>query len=258
MEPQDGKLRLELDSSNWAGALQEDLRKIAERVAQAMRAFSQFVRELPNDVRRLADLGWTVPLEFTPGETLEVARGAHNRAEADEIFFRFFTDDAGRMFEALRRDLLSEQSLDPWRPLLAECFEAYDRGQFSITIPALLSIIEGYLAQLSNTLKRRTRVPDITAAAVALKGDGIDALLWESVHQFVSNLFAYYDFAGQPPPVINRHWILHGRYCPPWSQIDSLRLFNALHTITAVASRGSNSRGSTNADSVKTNGINGG
>jgi hypothetical protein len=55
--------------------------------------------------------------------------------------------------------------------------------------------------------------------------------MWTSVVLFLDHLFASSDFQSASPAFINRHWILHGRSATEWTEVDVLKLVNALATL---------------------------
>lgn len=62
----------------------------------------------------------------------------------------------------------------------------------------------------------------------------LNYITWISVEKFIECLFRYKKFDDDRPIFLNRHWILHGRDNTDWEIGDSLRLFNALNTISQL------------------------
>lgn len=65
--------------------------------------------------------------------------------------------------------------------------------------------------------------------------DSFDAIFWHNIERFIDELFKNFDFSAAPPDRLNRHWILHGRDASRGSQADSLRLFQAVDTISMLS-----------------------
>jgi hypothetical protein len=105
----------------------------------------------------------------------------------------------------------------------------------NVTIPATLTIMDGYLA--SALVKASLATPKVTTPLKVLKDakwhedDTFDAVFWKAGVMFLSRVFASSDFTQQPPTFINRHWILHGRGPVDWTLSDALRLVNSLTTL---------------------------
>lgn len=95
--------------------------------------------------QRLAELGWTVPMWAAPVETVEILE-ACDKSTIDEAFIELYTSDNAKWLGELTQDLLSYEELNKWQPLIKECFNAYHREAYLITIPALLSVIDGVIA----------------------------------------------------------------------------------------------------------------
>jgi hypothetical protein len=64
--------------------------------------------------------------------------------------------------------------------------------------------------------------------------DRMEAAMWKSIAAFIKQLFANSDFSGDAPARINRHWILHGKAVSTGREADSLRFFQAIHTVSII------------------------
>ena len=51
---------------------------------------------------------------------------------------------------------------------------------------------------------------------------------------FVVEMFKYYDFSAAEPIIFNRHWISHGRSSYDAKQIDIIKLFLLIDTISEI------------------------
>jgi hypothetical protein len=183
---------------------------------------------------RLANLGWTLPMRFAPGQLVELAEQGNTDQQVEQYMLDYFTFESGRFFLDLRGDVLGSANLVGWRALLEQCFDAYDRGHYLVPTPALLSVIEGAVAQNAGKLKA-TQVNTKKLAAdleKAAQPDSMDSLVWRSARVVLDKVFASSDFGGPHPGELNRHWALHGRDQTQWTQTDALRLFNLLATIS--------------------------
>jgi hypothetical protein len=184
---------------------------------------------------RLGKSGWTVAawMSFADIPALETV----DDAEIDSYFVGNYLGGEGKQGELkpLAARLLSSVPLTRWRGLLEEVFENIENKKYRICVPALLTIIEGYIAE---SVFQRLRTPRKNLKVVrAIKdgkwheSDSIGAVMWLSVVTFLEQLFANSDFDADRPNLINRHWILHGRSVTDWTAVDALKLVNAVATL---------------------------
>lgn len=186
----------------------------------------------------LAEQGWSLPMSLTPAETYEILE-AGTPAEIDALFVLLYDAEEGRHFERLAEDLLNRDGLSHWRVLLEQTVSAYKRREFAIAIPALLTVCEGVLmGGEGNRTDLRAVVRERAEAEQHKSPESINTILWNNVHRFVDELFKQFDFSGARPSRLNRHWILHGRDVPTWSQADCLRLLQAVDTISLLSDDG--------------------
>jgi hypothetical protein len=182
----------------------------------------------------MASRGWTIQMSLTPRDLEELAN--HTPEEADEFFVAFYTEDNFAAFRKVREELTCRPSLAQWKALLEECFDSFESGRHLITIPALLSIIEGAIASAGQALTdQRVRLFHICAEnAKKSTPNFMKAEMWNSMALFLEKLFQRAPFDDDKPAFINRHWILHGRDSASWTVADALRLFNALQTVDSL------------------------
>jgi hypothetical protein len=183
--------------------------------------------------RRLAELGWTIPMHFTPREMVELTAPTNTDQDIENDIVDFYTCDQHKQLRRLQDDLMTSNELAQWHPLLRQCFIAFDSNLHLVTVPSLISALEGVVAQKCNTLRTKNirmiqPTRDKAAQAIPLS---MERLIWKSVATFMEKLYENSDFSGNRPFLINRHWILHGRDATAWTVADSIRLFNALQTI---------------------------
>ena len=172
-------------------------------------------------------------MTFSPRELVELVEHGSTNQDVEQYMLDYFTQAQGGHFRHLRGSVLCSQALRGWRGLLEQCFDAYKRQHYLVSIPALLSVIEGAVAENAGMLKTRrvnpkTIVLDLENSAPP---GSMELLLWRSTRIVLDALFANSDFGGPHPGQLNRHWVLHGRDHTQWTQTDALRLFNLLATI---------------------------
>jgi hypothetical protein len=187
-------------------------------------------------IHAMASQGWTLQMRLTLGGLEELANLGPE--QIDEFFVAFYTDDDFAELRAVREKLARRQSLAPWRELLGECFDSFVNGRHRITIPALLSIIDGVVASAGAVLSSRRShlMAACTKNGEKLGSDSLRGELWISLREFLERIFETAPFDGTRPTLINRHWILHGRdtAAASWTSADALRLFNALQTVASL------------------------
>jgi hypothetical protein len=224
----------------FAGPLQElseAWKRQQEQIAEALRAIGRDFEKSYPQMRvacdRLADLGWTIPMEVTPRTFVGLADPLHTDADIEQMLSDFYTDNDFEQLRVVQRDLVRSQALARYHSLIGEAFEAYYQGLHQIPVPALLAIIEGLVAaETGNLNSRAVALRKLAAEREAqAPSNGLEALMWRSARRLIDNVFADSDFSGPQPSRINRHWVLHGRDAGPWTKADAVRFFVAIHTM---------------------------
>lgn len=210
---------------------------MAENLAEQVR---QTIVALDVAATALARQGWTIPMHMTPAETFALLQDASGDG-LDARFVEWYeSEDYAGLIE-LKAGLSQQANLEPWRGLLGEVFEAYRRQHFAITVPALLTVIEGCIAtQPGDGTNVRALVRRRLDSEMNRWPDSVTALIWRSIATFCDQLFMPTHFAAGRPSRINRHWILHGRDTGPWNKADALRLVQAVDTVSRAVALGSN------------------
>jgi hypothetical protein len=171
---------------------------------------------------------------MSPHEFFDIAR-LNDRSSIDSCFVEFDrrTGPVGT----------GSPRLAKWSPLLNQCQENYERGNYLICVPSLITVIEGAIASVESAAFKRGRLRRgfFEAKIADCRDDMLSRALWESIYKFVTHLFesSSDDFGGPRPVRLNRHWILHGRDVPDWQQPDALRLFYFLSTLDLLLLSGS-------------------
>lgn len=167
----------------------------------------------------------------TPGEVVEIMNDVRNDG-ADETLMRLYSSDWSRGWDEIRGETVSNPTLKPWAPLIAECWAAYDQQLYKICVPALITVLEGVLAARAGLRRARCKPTRLAARAVRDSiPDSFSRVVEQSIADFVRMLFQVRDFGATRPPLLNRNWILHGRDVADWSKPDALRLLHALSTV---------------------------
>ena len=214
-----------------------DFSKLVPNVSKFQEMTAKLARpnyqQWDDSCQRLAELGWTIPMGFTIREVIELAAPTNTDQDIERYIVDFYICDQHKQLRRLHDDLMKSKELTQWHPLLRQCFMAFESNMHLVTIPSLISVLEGAVAQKCDTLRTSMIQPAKYKAIQAKQEnpDSMEALIWKSVAKFIEKLYEKSDFGGDRPLLINRHWILHGRDSTMWTVGDSIRLFNALQTI---------------------------
>lgn len=212
------------------GEIQQQVAKVLPQVD--WQGIAQRLQQLPDEAKRIDDAGWTLPMWATPAEVSHILEAATKR-HIDDVFLDYYEADGGANYRQLKSYLLRRESLIRWRPLIEQCFTAFEYDLYLVVVPAMITVVEGAIATVGGADAWRQKDPKQTAKRLLGRSakDSVKRVIWSSVDAFVSHLFEDRSFADTRPPLINRPWILHGRDDPSWTKTDCLRLFQAADTI---------------------------
>lgn len=201
--------------------------------AESVAEMQELYRQLPSACAQLAEKGWPLPLQLSNRQIVGWAQDAPD--ELDRKFSRWFSANRGERFNSVADSCLARENLAPWHALLEECVTAYRRRQYRVTVPALMAVLEGILlAGCTDSTHVKATVKCHVAAAPHEPHNDLEWVVWSAIDAFITELFKHVRFSGGRPPMLNRHWVLHGRdhQSDAWSQADSLRLFLAVDTVS--------------------------
>lgn len=181
----------------------------------------------------LGEYGWTLPMMMTPRQLARIV-AIDDAASIDAAFVEFYSSRGASNYRALRTKLLRSSELSWWRDLLTQCFRAYERRDYLIVVPSLLTVLEGAIAapDKAKFVRAKDRVTFFEGKVANAIPNSMRHYIWRSMDAFIKALFQHSDFSNSPTPErLNRHWILHGRDVPDWDASDCLRLFQAIDTV---------------------------
>lgn len=205
----------------------EKIREISQKLAGGFRSFAEASEE---NVEDLGQMGWALPLWATPKEAKEIY-DLETRDEVDAYFLNAY-EGGTEEYRFLKEHLLSNENLERWRPLICQSFRAFERGDYQITVPALISVLEGLVEDLSGRLEESPNPKQTVRQKRQAESGDVKNWIAVSVENFVWEVFERHDFSQKRPDLINRNWILHGRDHTDWSKVDALRLFQAIQTVS--------------------------
>lgn len=196
------------------------------------------IREALEAAAQLGSLGSTLPTDVT---LLDLRRMAQIKlpAEIDDYFKKHYEMAGSANLDDFQRKLERLDVLLDFRPVLNQCFGAYRRHEYAITIPALISILERAIRNLGpKEALFSTRFKDMVNRQfeISKKGDpeAIEVYIWMSLRTFVEWFYTDYRESQAKESRLFRHGIQHGTQAPPDEQIESLRLLHALSTVAAL------------------------
>src|ERR1039458_8132325 len=213
--------------------LQLDAKRLAA-ISEALKAALDTMRK----AELLGELGWTLPTYMMPWQLHQILQ-LNDPNLIDLAFTEFYSESNGRAYRQLRKAVLEHERLEYWRPLLRQCCDAYERQEYLIAVPSLLTVMEGAIAKPGKIAFVRGKDRDrfFTEKIATSPSESVEQYMWRSLNAFVKTLFERHEFDGPQPEHLNRHWILHGRDMPDWGQSDFLRLFQAIVAITRLEKR---------------------
>jgi hypothetical protein len=200
-----------------------------ERVAEV---WEEWDRQMDLHADRLGELGWTYPMNLSFPQLSEIIQ-LDEAEKLDAKFVAFYTYNEGENLAELCQEIMESEYLIPWRPMLQECVESHKDRRFVVSATCLISVLEGAITKAYGGRLRQSQLNKFFNERIQEAGEDLmQAAMWKSIAAFVRQLFAYSDFSGDAPVRINRHWILHGKVVPTGKEADSLRLFQAIHTVS--------------------------
>lgn len=193
------------------------------------------VQENQEALKRGSQFGWVMALELPyPSYKSIISDTANSQQVIDEFFTNYYLED----FEGrLKNHLLNLKSAlpKPLQNLLCEAIWAFENKKVHICVPALFSVLEGALVNLSNQGDRKViRYRDGIDNAVLNDRLTITAIPLISISWFLDFAFCKSDFDQTDFNELNRHWSQHGRYLEPLDEKPAIQLFSAVALVLFI------------------------
>jgi len=215
------------------------------------------IKKLQESSERYATLlpkaGWVLPMVLNPTEIDDIVGYSTNLLKIDNALYDFFIKDNNYELNIIFDDLQNNQNLSQWKTLLIDCITVFKNGHYIVTIPALISIIEGLIVSkgfedsILKYYKSRNEqnTTNITFISKSIHNNCknkfgknfIPICVWLSISKFIEQLYSGDNFSDptKKPKNINRQYILHGRIsADTWKENDAIRLFVCIHTIAST------------------------
>jgi hypothetical protein len=181
---------------------------------------------------KIGKFGWTLPFSFT-NEDLFYCRNILTKEDMDTFFLNYYSENLA--FDRMIKDILNVDEIKNWHSAIKQCTFAHKNGLYILSVSTLLPILEGILSTFHDN-RENTKMKKICREMLkeSKNKSMLDIMIWTSCSEFINNLYENAPFSEAEPVLINRHWILHGRTTFHNSEIDSIRLFNAIGTLSNI------------------------
>ena len=188
--------------------------------------------DLEDAAKRLGQFGWTLPLNLDLSALEELAK-LNDKILIDDWLTDYYTANDNKEINEIFKILKDTSYLRPRIKLLEECIDNFRVKNYFVSVPALVSLLEGAILTRYKLLKSNDIwVKEKTEKELnEHKEDGPKRLILISINSFTQKLFKKSPFEDDEPELINRHWILHGRSELNYKISDNIRLYNALNII---------------------------
>ena len=210
----------------------ENAKKKAEEMS------TQFSKTLENVIRKIDETGWTLPTEMAI-YPINVLGQTNEIKDVNKFFHWYFTENENYNFKGLINSILNSKIDEKYKITVKECLYAYENQKYIIASVTLITIIEGILSNFYPD-KTNIKMMKVCQGQVDLKQEDDDIIqkyIWISYNNFIKKLYQKSDFNSEEPSFINRHWLLHGRSQFNLTDIDCLRLFNAVSSICCIVDK---------------------
>lgn len=184
-------------------------------------------------IEKIAKAGWTLPLTLKVQQLEEIRKSIDDIEALDTIFVNFYSN---KEFLLMCRHIRLAMENAGQQKVLEECIDIYRQGLYSACITALTVVLEGFISSFGDDPRdvRVMRICKFHADETKKKGKMLQSLCWLSLYEFTRIFFDKSDFDKVESPVVNRHWISHGRTSRIGEQADCLRVFNAISTLACI------------------------
>lgn len=184
-------------------------------------------------VVNIAAAGWTIPLDIDIRHFEQLKKIAKDASALDSYMLEYYSGKERKLIcRKIERILTSSTK----KKTFNECVKAYDDAMYSACLVTLLSLLDGFVSEFGDDPAdvRVMRVCNFHAQEEKDKRHHIKSLCWLSMYQFTQMVFQKSDFNQVEPDEINRHWIQHGRSDRTPSELDCLKVLNAISTLTII------------------------
>lgn len=189
--------------------------------------------ELNNIAILIGKNGWTIPMSMGLSSLDVLSDKSIDIEVLDEFFGNYYTP---KKFKTLTKHVARSGLNDTQKAHFSDCVDAYNTGKHLLCVTSLITILEGTLSKFGDDENdvRMMRICRYYMDVTKNNNKIITHLIWTSFYYFICELYKKSDFDKEEPNNLNRHWILHGRTGQDLGDIDCLRLFNAIYSLTTM------------------------
>ncbi|WP_338335613.1 hypothetical protein [Bacillus altitudinis] len=216
-------------SKDFSESIRESLKQALKNLSFPEISFDY--EQLEKIANHNARCGWTMtgdtPINFYLDEKLLNL----NQKKIDALFVSFYENENFKEIFKLKEVLL-EGLNSKWHDLVKVSIDLYFTENYRISIPTLITIIEGEIGELLDTLKYGSPLMKEFKGKIDTNDKFLAVASYSVFYFFKNNLFKNHDFNKKRRAIINRNWVLHGKDDPEiWNRLDVLRLLNTLASI---------------------------
>lgn len=179
---------------------------------------------------------------------LDIIREIYNNpTHCDNILYEYYTANSNENLKKLFERYRGHSQLQHNSAALSETFDCFLNGKYHRMIAlSLIAILDGVLARIANNGNTQwldrlkcfdnatdgMTIEEIFDLYPGLESRQLLMLMWtfDAIVNFaaptIDNKGKYdREFKGKEPPIMNRHWIMHGRSTRELTNVDCIKLF---------------------------------
>ncbi|NQU32089.1 MAG: hypothetical protein HQ521_02545 [Bacteroidetes bacterium] len=202
--------------------------KILDEFTQGLRKTFELMQVLPKYLKMLADLGWFISLDLTPGETKTICN--YLDESNIEALNQFLIKDVDNNLEAIKIRAIND--FPKRKEIFEAIFQAHLNKNYSLSIPVLLSQIDGICFETLNVsfYSKTNKKPKTKIRLESLTFDEILDIYLTPMKNSISISSNKNDIDYQIGN-FNRHEIVHGISTNYGTEINSYKAFSLLNYI---------------------------
>jgi hypothetical protein len=179
--------------------------------------------------------GWTLTGEMDIVFYLDEKLLLLNQYKLDDLFVDYYESDSKKNY-LITKTTIFDGIDEQWKSVLNDCFELYEQDKYKVIIPMLISIIEGEISKIADSVMVGRRLFEDWEKQIISEKQKVELIINHTLYQYLSkDLFGSKKFIEERGSMLNRHWVLHGRDNPDyWTKADALKLINVLSTLQFI------------------------
>jgi hypothetical protein len=214
---------LQKSAETWIEETQKNLTSLSEQFAKGMAEYDRVEAEAFEVLKRGGWLGMERHLTGPQVRTILAIANTKGESAAYDAIRNYFSANDCALLVAMSEQWLDIPYFKDREQIVRDAMAAHRFGQCTLTIPALLPLVEGLSAEIAGDAAGKQNV----VKAVAREWKAREQELWTELYSDVvlNVIYKTYDFTKDPAPYLNRNGILHGRVPDYGTELNSLRVF---------------------------------